>query len=57
MNTKVHNRWGDEVFETSNKQIEWDGKNCNDGTYFWIVTYTDVYGNRNFIKGFLTIIK
>ena len=38
---KIYNRWGNLVFETNDKNINWDGKNkytkgdCTDGVYFY----------------------
>jgi gliding motility-associated-like protein len=39
---KIFNRWGNLVFETTNKDINWDGKNkdtgkdCAEGVYFYV---------------------
>jgi gliding motility-associated-like protein len=32
---KVFNRWGTEVFQTTNVTLGWDGGNCISGTYYW----------------------
>jgi gliding motility-associated-like protein len=38
---KLYNRWGNLVFETTDKDINWDGKNkdskvdCSEGVYFY----------------------
>ncbi len=43
---KIFNRWGNVVFETNNPEVNWDGKNmqngqdCADGVYFYVC---DVY--------------
>ena len=57
MQTVIYNRWGNTVFETTKLSIEWDGKNVSDGSYFWLVHYTDIYGNENSLKGHLTILR
>lgn len=41
VNMKIYNRWGNIVYETTDKDINWDGKNkdskqdCPDGVYFY----------------------
>lgn len=50
MHTLVYNRWGNEIFESNELLIQWDGANNTDGTYFWIVNYTD----KNGVNGVLT---
>ncbi len=57
MNTIIYNRWGNEIYETNNLLIEWNGQDVSDGTYFWIVYYTDKNGIYNSLKGFVTILK
>ena len=49
INLKIFNRWGKIVFTTENPDINWDGKDknngmkCSDGVYFYIC---DVYEIR-----------
>ncbi len=49
INLKIFNRWGNLVFETSNPDINWDGKeqnskkDCSEGVYYYIC---DVYELR-----------
>jgi len=44
INLKIYNRWGNLVFETTDKDINWDGKNkfskgdCPDGVYYYTCT-------------------
>ncbi|MCH2225734.1 MAG: DNRLRE domain-containing protein, partial [Crocinitomicaceae bacterium] len=62
MNTRILNRWGQLVFETSSKLISWDGttKNAKDvieGTYFWSITYTTDQGNTDEVHGFVQLVK
>ena len=64
METTIYNRWGKQVFESTNIKQNWNGYNlyegnqCSAGTYFYVISYTD--GNSNetkTLKGFLEIIK
>ena len=34
---KVFNRWGKEVFQTTNITLGWDGGDCISGTYYWTI--------------------
>lgn len=56
----VYNRWGRKVYENSNYQNDWDGENCADGVYYFIlrVNYGDI-GNGEKIEehhGTVTIL-
>ncbi len=57
MSTIIYNRWGSKVFETKNLAIKWDGQGVAEGTYFWIVYYTDINGVKNNLNGYLTLLK
>ncbi len=56
---QILNRWGAVVFEEKNKNAGWDGtsagKNCTEGTYFWMVRYTDDQYLDHQINGFLNL--
>jgi gliding motility-associated-like protein len=58
---KIFNRWGEQLFATSNFRESWDGTNggkpCEIGTYFWIVTAVDVNDNEKLIKGDVILIR
>jgi gliding motility-associated-like protein len=64
METTIYNRWGKQVFESTNIKQNWNGNNlyegnaCAAGSYFYVISYTD--GNNNetkTLKGFLEIIR
>lgn len=57
METTILNRWGNVVFKTDDPLINWDGGNCSEGTYFWVVQYTTRTGIKLNISGFLTLFK
>ena len=62
MHTLIYNRWGKEIFSSDKLKIEWDGtikggNKVSDGTYFWIISYTDIKENKSIIKGFLTVFR
>lgn len=59
---QVYNRWGEKVFETTDKNARWDGEFKDtvfgsSNVYFWIVTYKgwDNYIHRD--NGTLTILR
>lgn len=58
---KVFDRWGNMVFSTMDFRKGWDGtykgKNCPVGTYFWLITATDVNNQEKMIKGDVTLIR
>jgi gliding motility-associated-like protein len=45
---KIYNRWGTEVFRTTNPEILWDGKSvqtkmlCSDGVYFYVCVVHEI---------------
>jgi hypothetical protein len=63
---KFFNRWGEIVFETTDRDIKWNGKNkntgkdCPDGVYYYtgIVNFIRINGTtaRN-VHGFVHIIR
>ncbi|WP_242919535.1 gliding motility-associated C-terminal domain-containing protein [Pontibacter liquoris] len=35
----IFNRWGKEVYRDTHSSFKWDGKNVNDGVYFYVIDY------------------
>jgi gliding motility-associated-like protein len=59
---KVYDRWGLLLHEWQGTSGGWDGKarngnNCTDGTYFYIITYTDNYNKSTIKDGFFQLIR
>jgi gliding motility-associated-like protein len=57
MNTTIYNRWGNKIYETDNLFIEWDGQFATDGTYFWVIDYSGLNGNKLSKKGQLALLR
>jgi gliding motility-associated-like protein len=62
---KIYDRWGLLMFETTDPDVKWDGKNkdtkktCSDGTYFYLCTVNEirVEGIKpRILKGFIQLI-
>ncbi len=57
----VYNRWGQEHYSSNDITLGWDGKcneqPCSDGTYFWVVNYTDINNQPASLKGTITLLK
>ncbi len=57
----IYNRWGQKVYETKSLTSGWNGKyngkESDDGTYYWIVNYSTYSNSTNTAKGYLTLIR
>ncbi len=60
-NLSIFDRWGIKVFNSNSPQIMWNGnyngRNCSDGTYYYILRYTDSYNRRQLINGVIQLIR
>ncbi|MEP6615141.1 MAG: PKD domain-containing protein [Ginsengibacter sp.] len=58
---KIYNRWGEEMFSTTDSRIGWDGtykgKLQAQGVYVWITSGTDYNGNSINRRGPVTLLK
>lgn len=63
---QIFNRWGQEIFTTTDPDIKWDGTNQNngnelsDGTYFYVCTVNEIFleGIKpRILKGFITLLR
>ncbi len=52
----IYNRYGKKVFSQSNYQSDWDGRNLNDGAYFYVLKAEGYFGTDTY-KGSLTILR
>jgi gliding motility-associated-like protein len=62
---KIYDRWGLVMFETTDPDVKWDGKNkdskmkCPDGTYFYLCTVNEIRVQGitpRVLKGFIQLI-
>ncbi len=57
----ILNRWGEVVYEADDFNKGWDGtikgKEASEGVYFWLVDYTDSYGQSAQLHGNLTLVR
>ncbi|WP_299757372.1 gliding motility-associated C-terminal domain-containing protein [uncultured Pontibacter sp.] len=49
---RIYNRWGREVYRSTDSSFKWDGKEVNDGVYFYVIDY----GTTSY-KGSVTIVR
>jgi gliding motility-associated-like protein len=58
---KIFNRWGNLIFETTNPNQFWDGKynggDCVDGTYFYLIESVGLDDKKYLYKGFLMLAR
>ncbi len=56
---KIYNRWGKEIFATTDVVQGWDGYNhagkCDTDAYFWTLNYTTLKGEDILAKGIITL--
>ncbi len=57
----IYNRWGICVFRTNDVNNGWDGKfkgkDCEIGTYFYLIHYSDKMKNEKTLKGDVTLLR
>lgn len=58
----IYDRWGLKIIELASINNGWDGKHANgniaaDGTYYYIINYTDSKGVSKTEKGFLSLFR
>lgn len=49
----IYNRWGKKVFESNDVTQSWDGKNAEDGTYYYMIKAEGMNGKEYDEKGFI----
>ncbi|NOR87519.1 MAG: T9SS type B sorting domain-containing protein, partial [Bacteroidales bacterium] len=59
----IFSRWGELMFETNNFYEQWDGNKQKDnsecplGVYAWVIEVSDLQGNVEVFKGYVTLVK
>lgn len=53
----IFNRWGNEIFKSTNYQNNWNGSNLGEGTYYYVLELKLHTGHWETFKGFVTIIR
>ncbi len=58
----IFNKWGQRVFEQQNYTNNWTGRSSGgeelpEGAYYYILEYTDIDGNRQQVRGSITILR
>ena len=58
---RVFDRWGERVYNSTSLEVGWDGtynnKQAELGTYYWVVSYVDRFGQQGLMKGDVTLIR
>jgi gliding motility-associated-like protein len=58
---RVFNRWGEVVYNNTSLDEGWDGtynhRQCDIGTYYWEIRYTDRFGKKGALKGDVTLLR
>lgn len=58
----IYNRWGLQVYESTQTNFQWDGKinggaDASDSVYYWILTYLDNNGSSKLLTGTVTLLR
>jgi gliding motility-associated-like protein len=56
-NLKVFNRWGEDIFSTTDPNKGWDGENSETGVFYWVCYYQGVDQKLQTRKGWVSLIK
>ncbi|MDX1651699.1 MAG: choice-of-anchor L domain-containing protein [Brumimicrobium sp.] len=58
---RIFNRWGEVVFESQDKNFEWDGtyngEVVRDGTYVWQIYYRSINDDEEKISGHINVLR
>ncbi len=56
---RIFNRWGQEVYTTTDPMLTWDGKDVPDGTYLYLIRATDPCDSDRSVelKGHVTVLR
>lgn len=58
---QVYNRWGERVYESTEKKVLWDGfyrgQQAANNVYIYTITYTGWDHSRHHVKGTVTVLK
>ncbi len=58
---EIYNRWGTKLFDTNDVETGWNGKfngmQCSEGTYYWILNYNTESKQSKTLTGFLQLLK
>ena len=63
LQTTVYDRWGVEVFQSTNVNQVWlghtpTGRSCSSGSYFYVISYTNGATNKlEQLKGFVELVR
>jgi gliding motility-associated-like protein len=57
----IYNRWGGMVFESTNVDVHWNGKNdgvvCPEGVYVYVISFKSKNGADKYLHGTVTLIR
>ncbi|MGK6350915.1 gliding motility-associated C-terminal domain-containing protein [Parapedobacter sp. DT-150] len=53
----LFNRWGNELFKTTDYQNDWNGNGLAEGTYYYVLELKAPNGRWETFKGFVTLIR
>ncbi len=58
----IYNRWGQKVFNSEQLMLGWDGRTTAgdkvpNGTYFWVINYSDQENPESSLKGTVTLLR
>lgn len=53
----IYNRWGQELFRTTNPEVGWKGENSQPGAYAYRISYIDANGKKQTQLGWFIVIK
>jgi hypothetical protein len=54
---EIYHRWGGKVFDTTDIHHGWDGGTYLSSAYLYRIYAMDIFGNKEYYKGMLYLIK